>query len=84
MCLAIPGRIVAISTEERNRALVDVVGVRRHVNTALLEDDTGRMGLSDAVACAVDPAIEIIRSLIQDFNEHWTEQLVQSGKVCAK
>ncbi len=31
---------------------------------AVLEDDTGYIGLSDQVAAAVDPAIEMIRSLV--------------------
>jgi hydrogenase expression/formation protein HypC len=39
MCLAIPGKIIQISSENENSALVDVVGVRRHVDLGLLEDD---------------------------------------------
>jgi hydrogenase expression/formation protein HypC len=39
MCLAIPGEIIEISPENANSALVDVVGVRRHVDLGLLEDD---------------------------------------------
>lgn len=39
MCLAIPGKIIEISSENRNSALVEVVGVRRHVDLGLLEDD---------------------------------------------
>ncbi len=39
MCLAIPGKIIEISAENANSALVDVVGVRRHVDLGLLEDD---------------------------------------------
>lgn len=39
MCLAIPGKIVEISSENANAALVDVMGVRRHVDLGLLEDD---------------------------------------------
>jgi hydrogenase maturation protease len=31
---------------------------------ALLEDDTGRIGLTEPVEAAVDPAIEMIRSLV--------------------
>jgi hydrogenase expression/formation protein HypC len=42
MCLAIPARIVELS--EENRALVDVVGVRRHIDTGLLLDDPPRVG----------------------------------------
>lgn len=44
MCLAIPGKIIEISPENSNSALVDVVGVRRHVDLGLLEDDKPRAG----------------------------------------
>ena len=44
MCLAIPGKIVELSAEESSRALVDVVGVRRHIDTTLLQDDPPRVG----------------------------------------
>ena len=39
MCLAIPGKIVEISATNQDSALVDVVGVRRRVDLALLQDD---------------------------------------------
>src|SRR3982751_6521711 len=44
MCLAIPARIIEFSSEQENRALVDVVGVRRHIDTGLLKDDPPRIG----------------------------------------
>ena len=44
MCLAIPARVVEISTEEITRALVDVVGVRRYIDTGLLQDDPPKIG----------------------------------------
>jgi hydrogenase expression/formation protein HypC len=44
MCLAIPAKVVELFAEERNRALVEVVGVRRHIDTGLLEDDPPEMG----------------------------------------
>lgn len=45
MCLAIPARIVdLLPGEDHNRALVEVVGVRRHVDTGLLEDEALRVG----------------------------------------
>ena len=37
MCLAIPGRVVELVDEERRLARVDVAGVRRNVNVALLD-----------------------------------------------
>lgn len=39
MCLGIPGRVVELPTDHANLARVDVEGVVRDVNLALLEDD---------------------------------------------
>jgi len=44
MCLAIPAKIVERSELEPHRALVDVVGVRRHIDTALLEGEDLKTG----------------------------------------
>jgi hydrogenase expression/formation protein HypC len=44
MCLAIPGKIVEISADNANSALVEVVGVRRHVDLGLLADDMPKPG----------------------------------------
>ena len=38
MCLAIPGKIVAIDSQNTHLAIVDVVGVRRKVDLGLLQD----------------------------------------------
>jgi hydrogenase expression/formation protein HypC len=39
MCLAIPGQIVELFSEQPNAAMIDVVGVRRKVDLGLLQDD---------------------------------------------
>ena len=39
MCLAIPGKIIEISSNNHDSALVDVVGVRRRIDLGLLQDD---------------------------------------------
>lgn len=39
MCLAIPGRVVEVVDAASQLAKVDVAGVRRTVNLALLDDD---------------------------------------------
>jgi len=39
MCLAIPGKIIEILDDDRNAAIVEVIGVRRRVDLGLLEDD---------------------------------------------
>jgi hydrogenase expression/formation protein HypC len=44
MCLAIPGKIVDLVTEDRSLATVDVLGVRRKVDLGLLQDDPAVIG----------------------------------------
>jgi len=39
MCLAIPGKIVELLEEDRDLAVVEVLGVRRRVDLGLLQDD---------------------------------------------
>ena len=39
MCLAIPGRIVALAADMPHLAVVEVTGVRRRVDLGLLQDD---------------------------------------------
>lgn len=44
MCLAIPGKIVEFAPENGTTAVVDVVGVRRHVDLGLLEGEPIAVG----------------------------------------
>lgn len=44
MCLAIPGKIVEITSDATHTALVDVVGVRRRVDLGLLQEDRPKAG----------------------------------------
>jgi hydrogenase expression/formation protein HypC len=44
MCLAIPGKIVALSPGEQNTATVEVLGVRRKIDLGLLQDDYPKTG----------------------------------------
>ncbi len=44
MCLAIPGKIVALLEDDRDLAMVDVLGVRRKVDLGLLRDDRPVIG----------------------------------------
>ncbi|HTB13344.1 MAG TPA: HypC/HybG/HupF family hydrogenase formation chaperone [Bryobacteraceae bacterium] len=39
MCLAIPGKIVELLDEDRDLAVIDVLGVRRRIDLGLLADD---------------------------------------------
>jgi hydrogenase expression/formation protein HypC len=44
MCLAIPGKIVGLLDEDRDLAVVDVLGVRRRVDLGLLQEDRPAAG----------------------------------------
>jgi hydrogenase expression/formation protein HypC len=44
MCLAIPARVIEVAIDDANRALVEVAGVRRHIDVGLLQDDPPRSG----------------------------------------
>src|SRR5215468_12187146 len=44
MCLAIPGKIIEISAENPDTAIVDVVSVRRKVDLGLLQEDRPQPG----------------------------------------
>ena len=44
MCLAIPGKIIEISADNPETAIVDVVSVRRKVDLALLQDNRPQPG----------------------------------------
>lgn len=44
MCLAIPGKIIEITSDTTHSALVDVMGVRRRVDLGLLQEDKPKTG----------------------------------------
>ena len=44
MCLAIPAKVLELVPTEENRALVEVIGVRRQIDTGLLIDDPPKAG----------------------------------------
>jgi hydrogenase expression/formation protein HypC len=44
MCLAIPGKIVEVVDAENRIAKVEVGGVRRNVNTGMLDAEEARVG----------------------------------------
>ncbi len=44
MCLAIPGKIIEIVDEENQIAKVDVGGVRRNINTGMLDREEVQVG----------------------------------------
>ncbi|MGH9640396.1 MAG: HypC/HybG/HupF family hydrogenase formation chaperone, partial [Bryobacteraceae bacterium] len=44
MCLAIPAKVVELSSSEPSRALIEVGGVRRSIDTGLLAEDPVQTG----------------------------------------
>ena len=44
VCLAIPAKIVELLPGEESRALVEVAGVRRQIDTGLLQDEMLQLG----------------------------------------
>jgi len=70
MCLAIPGRIVDISSDQPNTALVEVIGVRRKVDLGFLQHNPPVAGdwVLIHVGFAItkirdDDALDLIRTL---------------------
>ncbi len=57
MCLAIPGRIVAMVDEQNRLAKVDVAGVQRTVNIGLLDEGGGGAAPGDWVLIHVGFAL---------------------------
>ena len=60
MCLGIPGRIVEFVEEQHHIAKVDVSGVRRTINVALLVDDADPVRPGDWVLIHVGFAMSKI------------------------
>jgi hydrogenase expression/formation protein HypC len=44
MCLAIPAQIVELFPDDGNKATIELLGVRRHIDTGLLQDDPPKTG----------------------------------------
>lgn len=57
MCLAIPGRIIAVTDEDNRLATVDVAGVQRTVNIGLLDGHGDGVAPGDWVLIHVGFAI---------------------------
>lgn len=60
MCLAIPGQVVEIVDPANRLAKVDVAGVRRTINIALLDQDGGGAAVGDWVLIHVGFAMSKI------------------------
>jgi len=73
MCLAIPGQIAEIVDEANRLAQVEVAGVRRTINVALIESDGGPVAPGDWVLIHVGFAI----SRIDEDEARATRQLLE-------
>jgi hydrogenase expression/formation protein HypC len=73
MCLAIPGQVVEIVDEANRLAQVEVAGVRRTINVALIESDGGPVLPGDWVLIHVGFAI----SRIDEDEAHATRLLLE-------
>ena len=60
MCLGIPGQLVEIVDIVEHRAIADVDGVRREVNTHLVEGTPGGLKIGDWVLIHVGFAMSVI------------------------
>jgi hydrogenase expression/formation protein HypC len=85
MCLAIPGRILEVVDEPNRLAKVDVAGVQRTVNIALLDVDGEAVGPGDWVLIHVGFAISQIdeeearatRELLEQMGVEYEQELAE-------
>jgi hydrogenase expression/formation protein HypC len=73
MCLAVPGKIVAIVDAERQLAQVDIGGVRREVNLACVVEEGER--LEDLVGAWVVVHVGFALSRIDEEAARWLDAL---------
>jgi hydrogenase expression/formation protein HypC len=84
MCLGIPGKVIEIVDVEKQIAKVDVVGVRRNVNIALLTGDEAP-GLGDYVLIHVGFALSKIdeqeaietQRMLEGFGQAYRDEVEQ-------
>jgi len=81
MCLAIPGSIISIVDEPNRLARVDVAGVQRTINVALLDADGVSVGPGDWVlihvgfamskvdAAEAEATLSMLRGMGEDFEQ---------------
>ena len=75
MCLAIPGQIVEIVDVEKRLARVNVVGVHRNVNIALLDSDGTGVVPGDWVLIHVGFAMSKVDEVEARATLHLLEQM---------
>jgi hydrogenase expression/formation protein HypC len=79
VCLAIPGRVVAVVDEGRSLAQVEVAGVRRIVNVGLLDgvapDDWVLIHVGFALSKVDEAEAEATLRLLQEMGEAYEQEL---------
>jgi hydrogenase expression/formation protein HypC len=79
MCLAIPGRVVEIADESNRLAKVDVSGVLRNVNVALLDDvrpdDWVLIHVGFALSKVDEEEAQATLALLQAMGEAYEQEL---------
>jgi hydrogenase expression/formation protein HypC len=79
MCLAIPGRVVAISDAGNQLARVDVSGVLRNVNVGLLDgvrpDDWVLIHVGFALSKVDEEEAQATLALLQEMGEAYEQEL---------
>jgi hydrogenase expression/formation protein HypC len=77
MCLAIPGKIVAIVDEENQLAKIEIGGVRRAVNIGMLDDvkvgDYVLVHVGFAMSKVNEHEAEETLRILQELGEYETE-----------
>jgi hydrogenase expression/formation protein HypC len=83
MCLAVPGQIVEVVDEANRLAKVEIAGVQRNVNIALLDSDGASVGPGDWVLIHVGFAISQVdeeealatRRLLEQMGAEYEQEL---------
>ena len=80
MCLAVPGRVVEVVDERNRLARVDVGGVLRTVNVALLEDGAGPgdwvlIHVGFALSKVDEEEAQATLRLLQELGEAYEQEL---------
>ncbi|MHB1711105.1 MAG: HypC/HybG/HupF family hydrogenase formation chaperone [Acidimicrobiales bacterium] len=91
MCLGIPGQLVDLTHIGEHRGTIEVDGVRREVNLALVLDETGGVAIGDWVlvhvgfAMAKIDAEEAARALafIKELGAVYDEEIDQLTQIPA-
>ena len=86
MCLAIPGRVVEITDEQNLLAKVEISGVLRNVNVALLDgvqpDDWVLIHVGFALSKVDEEEAHATLALLQQMGEAYEQELEdQKGSV---